>query len=301
MLSKKQILILKKIVHGNLETNVSMKNHTTFRIGGNASVVIFPSEISDLIEAILYLNKIKCKYYCFGLGSNLLVSDNNICDTVLIKLGRNFNHVTVDKNKIIAYSGASLNSLCMHALNAELTGLEDAFGIPGSIGGAVLMNAGAYNFETKNVVSRVVALINNKIQVFTEFNFSYRHSVFQELENVLILQVELTLKRGNKANIKSRMDEIMNLRKTTQPLDFPSAGSVFKRINGIVVSYEIDKMGLKGKSIGGALISTKHAGFIVNTGKAKCQDVKDLINLVKEKFKKEKNIELKEEIKYLGD
>lgn len=301
MLTKKQICDLKRIVHGNLETKVSLKNHTSFRIGGVADVIIYPSEITELIDAILYLNKIKCKYFCFGLGTNLLVCDNDVKDIVIIKLGRNFNHITVDENKIIAYSGASVNSICMKALNAELTGMEDAFGIPGSIGGAVLMNAGAYNFECKNVVKRVVAIVNNKIQVFTDCNFSYRHSIFQDLKNVIILQVELELNKGNKDTIKSRMDEIMLKRKTTQPLEFASAGSIFKRKDNIIVSKEIENMGLKGTKIGGAMISTKHAGFIVNVGNAKCKDVIELINIVKDKFKKEKNIELEEEIKYLGD
>ena len=144
MVNTKHLINLKKIVHGDVETNVSMKNHTSFRIGGKASIVLYPREMTDLIEAIRYLKKYKIRYEVFGLGTNILVADHDI-DYVLIKLGSNFNHVTVMDNKIIAYSGASLNSICMAAYNNGLTGLEDAFGIPGSIGGAVYMNASAYD------------------------------------------------------------------------------------------------------------------------------------------------------------
>ncbi len=300
MLSKKQINDLKKIVHGNLETDVSLKNHTSFRIGGNAKVVLFPTEITEIIESVVYLNKHKIKYYVFGLGTNMLVTDGDI-DYVIIKLGRNFNHITVDENKIIAYSGASINAVCMNALNHSLIGLEDAFGIPGTIGGAVIMNASAYTFETKNVVKQVVALINNKIEIIKDFGFEYRHSKFQEMENVIILQVELELSGGIYEDIKNRMNEVLSLRKTNQPLNFPSAGSVFKRKDDLIVSLEIDRLGLKGLRIGGAQISEKHAGFIVNCGNAKCVDVLNLVDLIKQKFKEKHNVELDLEIKYLGE
>lgn len=300
MLSKKQINDLKKIVHGNLETDVSLKNHTSFQIGGKAKVILFPTEINEIIESIAYLNKYKIKYYVFGLGTNMLVSDNNI-DYVIIKLGRNFNHITVDENKIIAYSGASINAVCMNALNNNLTGLEDAFGIPGTIGGAVIMNASAYSFETKNVVRQVVALIGNKIEIIKDFDFKYRYSKFQEMENVVILQVEIELNGGVYEEIKTRMNEVLNLRKTNQPLNYPSAGSVFKRKNDLIVSLEIEKLGLKGFKVGGAQISEKHAGFIVNCGNAKCEDVLNLVELIKQKFKEKHNVELDLEIKYLGE
>lgn len=300
MLSKKHLHSLRKIVHGNLELNVSMKNHTSFRIGGKASVILYPSEMTDLIESINYLTKHKIKYYVFGLGTNLLVTDNNL-DYVLIKLGSNFNHIFVENNTVIAYSGASINSICMMAYNNELSGLEDAFGIPGTIGGAVLMNASAYNYVTSNVVSNVVALVNGKLKVFDKFKFDYRYSMFQDMENCTILQVELKLSKGNKSQIYKQMQDTMERRKSTQPLDKPSAGSVFKRCNNLIVSESIDKLGLKGLSVGGAMVSTKHAGFIVNTGNATSNDVKQLISKIKQKFKKQYNVNLTEEIKYLGD
>lgn len=300
MLSNNHIRSLKKLVHGNIELDVSMKNHTSFRIGGNAKVILFPRELTDLIEAIRYMEKYKIKYYVFGLGTNLLVGDQDI-DFVLIKLGSNFNHVSVTENTITAYSGASINNICMQAYNNSLSGIEDAFGIPGSIGGAVLMNAGAFNFQTSDIVSMVVALVDGKIRVYDNISFGYRYSMFQDFDNIAILQVELRLNKGNKDEIYARMQEIMNKRKDTQPLDKPSAGSVFKRCNELVVSKIIDELGLKGKSVGGAMVSTKHAGFIVNTGNATSLDVKQLISEIKEIVYQKYNVKLIEEIKYLGD
>lgn len=300
MLSTNHIRSLKKLVHGNIELDVSMKNHTSFRIGGNAKVILFPRELTDLIEAIRYMEKYKIKYYVFGLGTNLLVGDQDI-DFVLIKLGSNFNHVSVTENTITAYSGASINNICMQAYNNGLSGMEDAFGIPGSIGGAVLMNAGAFDFQTSDIVSMVVALVDGKIRVYDNISFGYRYSMFQDFDNIVILQVELRLNKGNKDEIYARMQEIMNRRKYTQPLDKPSAGCVFKRCNELVVSKTIDELGLKGKSVGGAMVSTKHAGFIVNIGNATSLDVKQLISEIKEIVYQKYNVKLIEEIKYLGD
>ena len=300
MVFNKHLINLRKIVHGNLETNVSMKNHTSFRIGGNASVILYPSELTDLLESINYLTKHKIKYYVFGLGTNLLVTDSNL-DYVLIKLGRNFNHISVMEDKIIAYSGASVNSICMLAYNNALSGMEGLFGIPGTIGGAVLMNAGAFNYCTADVVTTVVALVDGKLKVFDNIKFDYRYSMFQDIDNCVILQVELKLNFADKAQIKEKMDSVMEQRKQTQPLDKPSAGSVFKRCEGVVVSKKIDELGLKGLTVGGAMVSEKHAGFIVNNRNASCKDVKQLINIIKQKFEQQCNVKLTDEIKYLGE
>lgn len=300
MLNTKHLSNLKKIVHGDIEQNVSMKNHTSFRIGGKASVVLYPREMTDLIEAINYLKKYKIRYYVFGLGTNLLVTDNDL-DYVIIKLGGNFNHISVQDDTIIAYSGASLNSICMSSYNNELTGLEEAFGIPGTIGGGVLMNAGAFDFETSKIVTLVVALVDGKLRVFDNIDFGYRYSMFQDMSDVVILQVEMKLSKGTKSDIYARMQEVMRYRREHQPLDKPSAGSVFKRCDGIIVSKAIDDMGYKGKSVGGAMISPKHAGFIVNTGNATSTEVLRLIEDIKIEFENNYNIKLVEEIRYLGD
>lgn len=300
MINKRIFNQLKKLVKCNIEQNVSMKNHTTFRIGGIASIVVYPTEITELVDVILFLKKHKIKYFIFGLESNILVSDSGF-DGVAIKLGRNFNHFTVDGSNITAYAGASLNSISMAAYNNGLIGMEDAFGIPGTIGGAVIMNAEAYNYETKNVVVGVVALVHNKIEYITDCQFEYRKSKFQNMEDFIILEVHLKLSKGNKKEIFKRMNEIMNKRKENQPLNFPSAGSVFKRCENIVVSLELDKMGMKGRCVGKAEVSTKHAGFIVNKGGASAKDVKELIEIIKHEFEEVHHISLQEEIKYIGD
>lgn len=300
MLNTKHLNNLKKIVHGDIEYNVSMKNHTSFRIGGIARVVLYPREMTDLVDAINYLRRHNIRYFVFGLGTNLLVTDRNI-DFVLIKLGSNFNHVTVNENTIIAYAGASVNSVCMAAYNNSLTGLEDAFGIPGSIGGAVYMNASAYEYETANVVSLVVALVDGKLKVYDSIEFGYRYSMFQDMGDAIILQVELKLNSGEKADIHQRMQDTMRNRVDNQPLDKPSAGSVFRRCNDIIVSKAIDDMGMKGTSVGGAMISPKHAGFIVNTGNATCDDVQELIQNIQTKFEDTYGAKLDTEIKYLGE
>ena len=300
MVNSKHIHNLKKLVHGDIETNVSMKNHTSFRIGGKASVVLYPREMTDLVECIRYMKKYKIRYEVFGLGTNILVTDNDI-EYVLIKLGSNFNHVTVMDNKILAYSGASLNSICMAAYNNSLSGLEDAFGIPGSIGGAVYMNAGAYTYETSNVVSTVVALVDGKLKVYENIDFSYRYSPFQDINDAIILQVELSLAVGNKQDIYNKMKSTMQKRKDSQPIDKPSAGSVYRRCGDIIVSKSIEDMGYKGKAKGGAMISPKHAGFIVNTGNAKATDVLDLMADIEREFEKKYNKKLTREIRYIGE
>lgn len=300
MLSTKHLNNLKKILHGDVETNVCMKNHTTFRIGGVADLVLYPREMTDLVEAVRYMRKYNIRYEVFGLGSNLLVTDNNM-GYVLIKMGTNFNHISVMGNKIIAYAGASLNSICMAAYNNSLTGIEDGFGIPGSIGGAVYMNASAYTYETSKVVSTVVAIVDGKLKVYDNIAFDYRYSPFQDMTDVIILQVELSLATGNKQDIYNRMQNILSNRKSTQPLDKPSAGCVFKRCGDIIVSRAIEDMGYKGKSCGGAMVSPKHAGFIVNMGNATANDVLDLMQEIELDFENKYDKKLIREIKYIGE
>ena len=163
------------------------------------------------------------------------------------------------------------------------------------------MNAGAYNFEMSKVLGSVIALVDGKIKVFDNIKFGYRYSEFQDYANIVILQVEISLHSGNKPDIYARMQEVMNIRKDTQPLDKPSAGSIFKRLDGLIVSKEIERLGLKGEAIGGAKVSEKHAGFIINNGGASYTDVVELIDKIKDKFREIYDIELVEEIKYLGE
>lgn len=284
---------LKKIVkNGKVLKNEPLKNHTSFRIGGKAKFVVMPSSFEELINLLMYLNQKNVKYYVLGNGTNVLASDNGFRG-VVIKLTL-LNQIRLYKTYLQVFCGASLSAVCLFLRQHDLGGFEDAFGIPGTIGGAVKMNASAYNFETGKLVLGVLAIVDGNVKYLNhdECGFGYRKSMFK---NAIILSVDFAITKGCNAK---RMEEVIALRKTFQPLNLPSAGSVFKRADGVPVSKMLDELGFKGKSVGGAKVSEKHAGFIVNFNNATEHDVKKLIAEIKAEVYKTKGIILEEEIKF---
>ncbi len=259
-----------------------MKNHTTFKIGGNTPVFIEPVS-TDQIKIIVSLSKkYSVKILCVGRGSNMLISDSGI-NMAVIHFGENFNKITKEENNINVLSGTTLISLCNFAKENSLAGLEFAYGIPATVGGAVYMNAGAYGGEISNVIKSVAYLDEDgeiHIKAKEELDYSYRHSYFKN-KNCIILSTDIVLSDGNKDEISALMDDYMNRRKTKQPLNYPSAGSTFKRPEGAFASALIDQCGLKGYSVGDAQVSEKHAGFVINKGNATANEVKQLMEDVK--------------------
>ena len=280
--------------------NEPMKNHTTFHIGGNADCFCEVKTV-DALKKILTLcreNNIPC--FIIGLGSNLLVSDNGF-KGIVIKLSGTFTEMSVEENKIFCGAGASLASACVLARKNSLSGLEFAWGIPGSVGGAAYMNAGAYDGEMKDVISEVTFMDsfgNIKTYQKNELDFGYRHSVFTDTQNI-ILNVTFTLKPEQQVIINDRMQELMDKRKSKQPINHYSAGSVFKRPEGFYAAALIEESGLKGFSVGGAEVSTKHSGFIVNDHNATAEDVRQLVEYIKKVVLEKKGVELCCEIKFV--
>lgn len=279
--------------------NEPMSRHTTFKIGGPADLFITASGENTIKEIAQFCNENDIPLFVIGNGSNLLVSDKGIRGVVL-RLGRG--KIICDGEKIICSAGVPLRSLCETAKDNCLTGLEFAYGIPGSVGGAVYMNAGAYGGEMKDVVTASTHIQNGKIGKFenTELDFGYRKSAYTG-KDYIILSAEFKLSRGDKKEIEAKMSELMNRRRTKQPLEYPSAGSVFKRPVGYYAGTLIESCGLKGHRVGGAVVSEKHAGFIVNTGGATCEDVLKLIEEIQNEVLKKAGVMLECEIKTVGE
>ena len=256
-----------------------MNKHTSFKIGGTADTYIKVDTLSKLSAILKECKESQIDYTLLGNGSNVLVSDDGIRG-VVIRLDGEFRQITlVDETTIFCGAGTTLAYLCKFALNCGLTGLEFAWGIPGSVGGAVFMNAGAYDGEMKNVVHSVSHISpDGKIGRLErdELDFGYRTSAYRK-NNMIITGVTLKLEKGNVDDIRNKMDDFMNRRTSKQPLEFPSAGSVFKRPEGNYAGALIEQCGLKGKTVGGAQVSEKHAGFIINKSKATADDVKNLV------------------------
>lgn len=259
-----------------------MNKHTTFKIGGNADTYIKVNTLSKLSAILKECKDSDVDYMLIGNGSNVLVSDDGIRGAV-IRLDGEFRQITlIDDTTIFCGAGASLAYLCKFALKCGLTGLEFAWGIPGTVGGAVFMNAGAYDGEMKNVVHSVSHITPDGKIGRTEkedLQFGYRTSVYRN-NNMIITGVTLKLQKGNADDIRNKMDDYLERRSSKQPLEFPSAGSVFKRPEGNYAGALIEQCGLKGKSHGGAQVSEKHAGFIINKSHASANDVKSLISEV---------------------
>ena len=279
-----------------------MSEHTTFKIGGKADILIFPATIEEVANVLKLIYKNKIDFTIIGNGSNVLVLDNGIRGAV-IKFNGQFATLKREGTKIIAAAGAKLKDVSNFAADNGLSGLEFAIGIPGSIGGAVFMNAGAYGGEMKSVVSKVTAV--SKTGDIKEFNINeldlgYRHSIFQT-NGYAICEIELQLQNGNADEIKNQMNDFTARRESKQPLDYPSAGSTFKRPEGHFAGTLIDKTGLKGLRVGDAMVSTKHAGFVVNAGHATAADVLSLIDEVKRRVYEAHGVMLSPEVRIIGE
>lgn len=281
-----------------------MKHYTSFQIGGPASAVCIPKNREQLSCLLSFLRKMQINHWFVGNGSNLLISDEGLKGVVIL-LDSDFDGEILISNTVLeAPAGKKLSSVCAAACRAELTGLEFAWGIPGSVGGAVYMNAGAYGGEMKDRLIWVEYLdLDGNIQRVPaeKLNLSYRHSCFmeQEYQGVCIIRAAFSLGKGEQAAIQAEMDRIIGQRKEKQPLNLPSAGSTFKRPQGAYAAQLIDQCGLRGFTVGGAQVSTKHTGFVVNIGGATCQDVLELACQVKECVKEKTGFELEMEVRLL--
>ena len=282
--------------------NEPMDKHTTFRIGGEAACFVRISSEQQLVNLIPYLNRVGIEYFVLGNGSNLLVSDKGYSG-VILQINDKFDKIEIEGTLMKVQSGALLSRTAKCALEHGLTGLEFASGIPGTIGGSVVMNAGAYEGEMKQVVESVKVL--SKSGEILELDnstmeFGYRTSIIKN-RDFTVLEVTLKLKEGNREEIQSKMNELNARRRAKQPLEFPSAGSTFKRPDGYFAGKLIMDAGLRGYSVGGAKVSEKHCGFVVNGGIATATDVADVIAEVQEKVKNKFGVSLEKEIIYLGD
>lgn len=282
--------------------NEPMSKHTTFNIGGPADYLLFPSTMEQLAKIFVLLRDFDIPHTILGNGSNVLVLDKGIRGAV-IKMHAPMSYKYCEGNRIVAGAGAYLKHVSHFAAENGLTGLEFACGIPGSLGGAVFMNAGAYDGEMKNVVTQVKA-VNHNGNIVTyeqdELDFGYRHSVFQHNGQV-ICEITLELAKGDKAEILAKMEDFTQRRESKQPLELPSAGSTFKRPQGYFAGTLIDETGLKGLQVGGAQISTKHAGFVVNSGHATAADVLNLIKEVQDRVYAKNGVKLFPEVRIIGE
>lgn len=279
--------------------NEPMANRTTFKVGGNARVMAFPKSEEEIIAIINSCNDNSVRFIAVGNGSNLLVSDNGI-DACVICLGKDFSEIRlIDDETVFAESGASLMKLCRFALENGLSGLEFAYGIPGSCGGAAFMNAGAYGGEMKDALVKCTHITENGERGELSgdaLELSYRKSAYSS-NGFVITGLYLKLKKGNREEIKAKMEELIQRRRDKQPLEYPSAGSTFKRPPGYFAGALIEECGLKGKSVGGAQVSEKHAGFVINKGGATCDDILQLCKICSDEVYKQKGVRLEMEIR----
>ncbi len=286
----------------NVRFNEDMSKHTTFRVGGAAEVFAEPDSAETLSRLVWYLNNVQQDYFILGNGSNLLVSDKGYSGTVIC-MGSRFSSVEISGNTIKAGAGAMLSGVARMAGEASLSGMEFASGIPGSAGGAVVMNAGAYGGDISQILkeAEAVAANGNMITLTNgELKFGYRDSICRR-EKLTVISATFELADGNRDMIEARMNELAQQRRMKQPLEYPSAGSTFKRPEGYFAGKLIMDAGLSGMTIGGAKVSEKHCGFIINTGKATAADIYDCINEVRDKVKQRFNVELEPEVCMLGE
>lgn len=294
--------LISKLDKDRVLKNESMSKHTTFKVGGTADYYIRVYSVEELKYVLNIANQENINVTIVGNGSNILVKDGGIRGfTVQLKLS----NIEIENETIInVESGALLSKIAFVALENSLTGIEFASGIPGTLGGAVRMNAGAYGKEMKNVILETTYL-NKNLQIRTINNeenyFTYRKSRFLDSKDDIILSAKILLDKGKKENIKLKMDEYKALRKEKQPLNFPNAGSFFKRGQDFITAELIDKTGLKGLRIGDAEVSTKHAGFIINKGNATAKDILELANIVQKKVYEKFNKKIEFEIEVLGE
>ena len=281
--------------------NEPMKKHTTFRVGGEAEYFLMPSSVEEIQAVLELLKEYQIPFLTVGNGSNLLVGDKGLEGAVL-HLGRNFSDIRIEGTKVCAQAGALLSAIANQAAKAELTGLEFAAGIPGSLGGAVTMNAGAYGGEMQQVITSVCVLTEDgQVKTIKKENmeFGYRHSIVPK-QKLIVLSAEFELKKGVEAEIRAQMDDLSKRRREKQPLEFGSAGSTFKRPEGYFAGKLIMDAGLSGFTVGGARVSEKHCGFVINGGDATAQDVIDVMEHVKKTVKEKFSVELEPEVRFAG-
>lgn len=294
--------IEKIIKKENIKYNEEMKNHITMKVGGPCDLMVLPESIDDIKNVIKYAKENDIKYYIIGNGSNLLVLDEGIRG-IVIKITNKFGKIEVINDEIIAEAGAGIPKVAQVAKKNSLKGLEFACGIPGTVGGCVCMNAGAYGGEMVDIVKEVT-YINEQGEIKTilgkDMDFSYRHSIFSDNKDLVILSATFKLEHGNIEEISKIMSENTLARSTKQPLEYPNFGSVFKRPEGYFVGKLVQDSGLRGKQIGGAQVSEKHTGFIVNKDNATCRDVLDLIKYVQDTVFKKFGVHLNTEVKIIG-
>lgn len=282
--------------------NEPMKNHTSFKIGGPADMMVCPHNTDQIRIVLKYCHLHQVPFMVIGMGSNLLVRDKGIRG-IVIKVAHNYKSMQIDCDQIWAQAGVRLSELAKLAGTNELSGLEFAEGIPGSLGGAVLMNAGAYDGEMKDVIVEVEAINPaGDIHLFSreEIDFSYRKSCFQD-NQFTVLSARMQLTNGSKEDIHAKMHKFAQSRREKQPLEYPSAGSTFKRPPGLYVGPMIEEMDLKGYRIGGAEVSTKHAGFIINRSEANAADVLALISKIQADARIKFGVDLHPEIRIVGE
>jgi len=285
----------------DIKIDEPMKEHTSFKVGGPVDILLTPKDFNQVLDVVKLCKKENIPYYIMGNGSNLLVKDGGIRG-VMIKLVK-LNKIQVKGNKIITESGVSLKDISTTALENCLTGFEFACGIPGSVGGAVTMNAGAYNGEISNVIESAKVICNSgEIIVLNreEMELGYRMSSILK-NGYTILEVTFNLEKGNKENIMNRIEDLSKRRDEKQPLEYASAGSTFKRPQGHFAAKLIEDSGLKGESVGDAQVSEKHSGFIINKGNATAKDILTLISIVQDRVRQNFDIDLYTEVRIIGE
>lgn len=279
-----------------------MSSHTTFKVGGDAQCMVLIEQEEELLQLIPYLNQIEQDYFILGNGSNLLVGDKGYRG-IVIKLGEGMDRITVEGEYIRVQAGALLSRTAAFARDAGLSGMEFAAGIPGSIGGGIVMNAGAYDGEMKQIVESVKVMDKEGKTLILDNNtmeFGYRTSIIKD-RPFIVLEVLFRMHPAPKEEIQAKMDELMQKRQSKQPLNYPSAGSTFKRPEGNFAGKLIMEAGMRGYRIGGAQVSNKHCGFVVNVGKATAADVKEVIEEVRERVNERFHVRLEPEVIFLGD
>jgi len=294
--------ILKIVDKESLFENELLKNHISFKVGGKADYLIEPSNIEMLIEVINFLKNNKLNYFIMGNGSNLLAKDEGYRG-IIVKISSKLNNVKIIDNIVEAESGVLLSTLSKLIAENSLEGFEFASGIPGTLGGGIFMNAGAYDGEIKDVIEEVTIIDENgNLQVLNknELELSYRSSIFQKKDYV-ILKAKLKFKIGDESEIKSKINELTKKRVSKQPLNLPSAGSTFKRPDGYYAAKLIDDAGLRGMRYKDAMVSEKHCGFIVNVGEANADDILTLIDIVKKTVNDKFSVMLEREVRIIGE
>lgn len=286
----------------HVDTDEPMKKHTTFRIGGPADYYVTPHSKDEIAQVIAACRKENIPYYILGNGSNLLVSDNGYRG-VIIQIFKNYNDVCVEGECITAKAGALLSKIAKKALEHGLTGFEFASGIPGTLGGAAVMNAGAYGGEMKDVLEEVTVL-SREGDILTlkreELEMGYRSSIIAR-KGYIVLEAKLKLRHGSREEIAARMEELKEKRISKQPLEYPSAGSTFKRPEGYFAGKLIMDAGLRGFSVGDAQVSEKHCGFVINKGEATAEQVRELMREVTRRVEEASGVRLEPEVKMLGE